>query len=248
LALKGLLDAPSTHPEFEIGPGVPLPYVISQRQKEILQAGEEFSDEMSQWCATSKFQSITHHPGSCGYQDVYAMALRHLRGGTPRILEIGIGVNDPSAPSGMDLQHLPGASLMGWAGYFPGAEIHGADVDRRCLVDTAAYTTHYVDQRDPESLGQLARRLGPPLDLIVDDGLHTPEANGNTIRALLPFLSPMGVMVIEDIQPRFDRLWLRVPALLPRSYECVFYPSSVLRQNRPTSSAGGLAVIVHRTQ
>ena len=77
----------------------------------------------------------------------------------------------------------------------------------------------------------------------MDDGLHTPEANGNTIRALLPLLSPAGVMVIEDIQPRFDALWDRAVQLIHASgYECTFYPSRLLRQDRP-GAEGGVAVI-----
>ena len=123
-------------------PEIPSRRQVCEKMPGLVLAGEAFSEEMAQYCDTSKFQSITHHLGSCGYQDVYATVLKNLRHAKPRILEIGIGVNDPSAVSGMGAGHSPGASLLGWVGYFPGAEIHGADVDRRCLVDTTEYKTH----------------------------------------------------------------------------------------------------------
>lgn len=177
------------------------------------------------WCETSKFVSL-------GYQDVYARVLRHLRSTPVRVLEIGIGVNDPFAASGMSTQHLPGASLIGWSNYFREAELFGADVDRRVLGTNPYYKAHWVDQRNPESLYALAEMIGAPLDLIVDDGLHTAEANGNALAALLPLLSSRGVMVIEDILPEYNELWERVSDWLRPEYQVRFFPGYVLRSDR----------------
>ena len=242
------LAAPLSAEESAInGPAqVPSRQEVMEKMPPLILAGETFSDEMGRWCRTSKFASVTQDPGSCGYQDIYARLLDHMRQGRPRILEIGIGINDPSARSGMETAHSPGASLVGWSEYFPESEVHGADVDERCLVNTDRYTTHKVDQRDPDSLARLAALLGPPVDLLVDDGLHTPEANGNTIAALLPLISPAGVMVIEDIQPRFDALWEEFVEGLRTEYAGVYYPSRILRQYRDPGSAGGMAVITRR--
>lgn len=206
-------------------------------------AGEAFSDAMGAWCSTSKFQSVTQSGDSHGYQDIYAPTLAHLVNVEARVLEIGIGVNDPGARSGMGRNHQPGASLRGWSHYLQGSEVHGADVDRRVLVDAEEYTTHFVDQRDLGSLHALAQRVGAPLDLIVDDGLHTPEANGNVISALLPLLSPSGVMVIEDIPPEFDALWGSVGSLIPSQYQARYFPSTLLRQFRGVGAMAGIAVI-----
>lgn len=56
-------------------------------------------------------------------KDVYGHALKHLKDARPRILEIGIGINDPSVAYGMDPGHIPGSSLIGWSNYFPGSEV-----------------------------------------------------------------------------------------------------------------------------
>ena len=197
--------------------------------------GDAFTEEMFQWCRTSKFK--VH-----GYQDVYARVLSHIRGRNVRLLEVGIGVADPHAPSGMEKDHRAGASLTGWAHYFAGSEIHGADVDRRALVDTDLYRTHYVDQRDPTTLGGLGRELGAPLDVVIDDGLHIPEANANTVTAFLPFLSPDGVLVVEDILPEFDSLWHDIGLHLRPEYRMRFYPSTALRQERGPGELAGIAV------
>jgi hypothetical protein len=209
-------------------------------------AGEAFSNAMSESCTTSKFLSITRLSYSQGYQDIYAAVLGHLADRRVRVLEIGIGVNDPNARSGMSYDHTPGASLKGWSQYLKGSEVHGADIDKRCLVDTEWYTTHHVDQRDPSSLAALATVIGPPLDLIVDDGLHTPEANGNTMAALLPLLSPSGVMVVEDILSKFDPLWKGLSGWLRSEYEVRYFPYRLLRQDHELGGTCGIAIITRR--
>lgn len=224
-------EATGSLPELDL----PALAQVAERDPKTVDLGDAFSAEMGSWCNTSKFQTL-------GYQDVYARVVAHLRSVSPRVLEVGIGVNDPTSPSGMEATHRPGASLIGWFHYFPGSEVHGADIDRRVLIDTDEYTTHWVDQRDEQSLRNLASTIGAPIDLIVDDGLHTPEANGLTIMALLPYLAPHGVFVVEDILPEYDALWLRADSWLPPDYGMAFYPGNMLRGERDE----GLAVIWRR--
>ena len=227
-------------------PSVTIPSLhdVVAKLPEFVSEGEEFSRRMAEFCSTTKFQSYSSAPGSLGYQDIYAQILKHIVGRpNVRILEIGIGVNDPTAKSGMSRAHRPGASLNGWCGYFPGADVHGADVDRRCLIDTDKYKTHFADQLNPQTLLALADQLGGDFDLIVDDGLHTPEANANVIATLLPRIKPSGIMVIEDILPTFDFLWVEAQKYLQDSYRLDFFPSSVLRQHREPGGEAGIAVI-----
>lgn len=195
---------------------IPSLEAIRRRDPEIISEGESFSDEMARVCYTSKFLSIERCAASTGYQDVYARCLKHLKGTPIVVLEIGIGVNDPTATSGMGSNHLPGSSLRGWAHYFSSSEVHGADVDRRCLVDTNLYQTHFVDQLDAGSLRALmnSSNMTKPIDIIVDDGLHTPEANANTLVNLLPYLSRRGIYVCEDISDEFAMLWQQVARML----------------------------------
>lgn len=233
----GSLEAPR-HPETGAAlstPDIPTVSEIVQGDPTTRRLGDEFRAAMATWCDTSKFHSF-------GYQDVYARALSHLKTASPRVLEVGIGVNDPQSPSGMGIWHKPGASLVGWAKYFSGAEVHGADIDRRVLIDTSLYTTHWVDQRDANSLQSLVAAVDSHLDLVVDDGLHTPEANGWTINALLPHLARNGVFIVEDILPEYDHLWHEAQKWIRPEYGMVFYPGSVLRGLRN----GGLVLLWRR--
>lgn len=214
---------------------IPTVSEISAQHARTTELGDLFSAEMLSWCRTSKFFAL-------GYQDVYARVLKHLRTQAPRILEVGIGVNDPNSVSGMGKDHQPGSSLLGWSQYFPSSEVHGADVDRRVLIDTGHYVTHWVDQRDPGSLTHLGALLGAPLHLIVDDGLHTPEANGHTLYGLLPYLGAQGVFVVEDILPEFNNVWLQAADWLPPDYGMTFYPGSTLRSVKDA----GIAVFWRR--
>lgn len=215
---------------------VPSVGEIKKRDPKTVELGEAFSRKMGQWCQTSKFQSL-------GYQDVYARILSDLDGMNPRVLEVGIGVNDPSVPSGMGKGHEPGASLVGWNSYFQAAEVHGADIDRRVLIDTEFYKTHHVDQRSETSLRQLASQLEVPIELIVDDGLHTPEANAKTVVALLPLLAPSGVYVVEDIIPEFNYLWEELGSWIEPHYNVSFFSGEILRSGR----GEGMAVLTRLT-
>jgi hypothetical protein len=54
----------------------------------------------------------------------------------------------------------------------------------------------------------LAERLRPnKFELIIDDGLHLPHANFNTLNALLPLLADDGIFVVEDINTEHRDFW-----------------------------------------
>lgn len=193
----------------------------------------DFEVSMSSVSSSDKFFNY-------GYQKVYGPLLSELRNSAPRLLEIGIGVADPSAPSGMSESHIPGTSLMGWSSYFGRADIHGADVDMRVLKDTDWYRTHFVDQLSERAMMNLAEELAPVLDIVIDDGLHTPAANGATVSTFLPLLSNNGLLVVEDILPRYDSLWERLQTALPADYYVRFFSSAEL------GGPSGLAVFCRR--
>jgi len=226
----------------------PSPEAIKMREAYIIDSGEQFSEEMARYCYTSKFLSAKTCPASTGYQDVYGTILKHLRGRPIVVLEIGIGINDPTAVSGMSANHTAGSSLMGWAEFFSCSEVHGADVDVRCLFEGKRFSTHLVDQLRIDSLRALAESpsITKPIDLIVDDGLHTPEANANSLVALLPYLSRGGVYVCEDISDEFSDLWNDLPRNLRREYGMCYYPGAILRQQR--EKPVGMAVFYRREQ
>jgi len=118
------------------------------------------------------------------------------------ILEIGIGTNDPSLPSTMGKNGQPGASLRAWRAIDRFQHVVGADIDRNCLFQENGISTFYVNQLSDDTLDALVKETQNQFSfiLIIDDGLHTTEANIHTFDILFPILEIGGYYVIEDIR------------------------------------------------
>jgi hypothetical protein len=124
----------------------------------------------------------------------------------------------------MGAQGMPGASLRAFREYLPKATIIGADVDKRILFQDDRIQTYFVDQTDLRSLESLGKNIPNSIDLIIDDGLHSPNANLAVLAFGLEKLKNHGWLVIEDIPERAVPLWEVVAALLPDTL-----PSKLLR-------------------
>jgi hypothetical protein len=134
------------------------------------------------------------------------------------VLEIGVGTNNLDVVSNMGTRGVPGASLRAFREYLPTAMIFGADVDKRILFQDDRIQTYFVDQTDLTSLELLGRNIPDPIDLIIDDGLHSPNANLAVLAFSLKKLKNHGWLVIEDIPERAVPLWEIVAALLPDAF------------------------------
>ena len=140
------------------------------------------------------------------YTTVYSMLFRGVRHQSLRIFEMGLGTNNPAFRHNMGVNGKPGASLRAWRELFPRAYIYGADIDRSILFQEDRIGTFYCDQhaaaiRDLWSLPEL--RGG--MDIIIDDGLHTFEANTCFLEASLGHLRAGGFYIIEGYFVRYGR-------------------------------------------
>ena len=154
-------------------------------------------------------KSTTHD-----YETPYAQAIAQAVTGP--LLEIGIGTNHLDLPSSMGPDGVPGASLRAWAALGVFDHVHGADIDRRILFAEPGIDTHFVDQRDPQSLEDLRAELASlypsGFSMVVDDGLHATDAIVNSLQALWPLLAHGGIYIIEDMTA--DILHDVLPAVL----------------------------------
>ena len=133
-----------------------------------------------------------------------------------RVLEIGLGTNNPDVVSTMGESGIPGASLRAFRDFLPNAQVFGADIDEPILFKEDRIETYYVDQTQPDSFNDLLLNLGTEgFDLVIDDGLHAPNANIATLAFALHILKPNGWLVIEDIKTESLPIWETVSALLP---------------------------------
>lgn len=141
------------------------------------------------------------------------------RGVIERVFEIGLGTNNTDVVSNMGAGGRPGASLRAFREHLPNARIYGADLDRRILFTEDRIETFPVDQTDDASFEVLGRSLPSGFDLMIDDGLHSPNANLKSLRFFLPRLKVGGWAVVEDIGPAAVPLWQIVASMLPATFE-----------------------------
>ncbi len=153
------------------------------------------------------------------YHRLYGQLLAEQKNLAINLLEIGLGSTNPNLPSNMGSQATPGSSLRAFKEVLSMANIYGADIDRSILFSEERIQTYFVDQCDPQSLVDLAAAL-PLLDMIIDDGLHSPGANLNTLIFALTKLRPGGVLVIEDIAEPVLPIWKIITQIIPQSYPC----------------------------
>lgn len=159
-----------------------------------------------------------HH----NYHYFYGTAL-HRMGCVTRLLEFGLGSNNLNVVSNMGRQGRPGASLRAFRDFLPGAMLFGADIDRRILFEEDRIATFYVDQTDADAMQGLGRSLPEKIDFVIDDGLHSPNANLQTVRFGLERLAEGGWMVVEDIRLQALPVWQLVSALMPDQYESFIF-------------------------
>ena len=153
------------------------------------------------------------------YHLVYAPLLGSKRDSSLRLLEIGLGTNNSDVVSNMGPSGRPGASLRAFRDFCPNAQVFGADVDKNILFNEDRIRTYYVDQTKLSSFDELHARLADgTFDLVIDDGLHSPDANIATLLFALKVLSPSGFLIIEDIHPSSVPIWQVVAAILPDNH------------------------------
>jgi len=152
------------------------------------------------------------------YHNIYGPILKN-RDEITGILEIGMGTNNTDVVSNMGLWGYPGASLKAFRDFLKSARIFGADIDKRILFEDERIETFFVDQTDPVTFIELGKSIPSNLDLVIDDGLHSPNANIETLKFGLTKIRIGAWVVVEDIAPDALPLWEVVSALLPGNYE-----------------------------
>jgi len=143
------------------------------------------------------------------YTTIYSVLFGELRDQPLRIFELGLGTNNPNFAFNMGLNGQPGASLRGWRELFSHALVYGADIDGDILFEEDRIKTFYCNQLDSIAIRDLWSQpdLQRGMDIIIDDGLHTFEANSLFLEGSLERLNPGGVYVIEDIFRETIKRW-----------------------------------------
>lgn len=138
---------------------------------------------------------MLHH----GYAPTYSKYLSPFIG-RPNLTVVEVGI-------------LKGSGLAIWADLFPDSHLLGLDIDpshfesnKAELLRRGAFLQntpeiHVFDQLQ-DGQDRMAEILdGRRIDILIDDGLHSPAAIETTLQAARPHLANDFVAVIEDIGP-----------------------------------------------
>lgn len=144
------------------------------------------------------------------YTTFYYSIFKDLRDKNLRIFELGLGTNNVNIPSNMGPNGRPGASLYGWQEFFYNSEIFGADIDTSILFNTEKIKTFYCDQTNPCIIQYMWNEsiLHDNFDIIIDDGLHTFNANVCFFENSIHKLKSNGYYIIEDILNNEEHLFI----------------------------------------
>jgi hypothetical protein len=183
---------------------------------------ESFVDSDEKQAAAERLEYLFDQFGSdkarSHYHLLYGSILADPDGVTD-LFEVGLGTNNPHVVSHMGREWRPGASLRAFREYLPKAAIYGADIDKDILFQEKRIKTFFVDQTLPKSFEALSTSIPAEFDLIIDDGLHAPDANIATLTFGLGKLKVDGWLVVEDIKSRMLPVWQVISTLLPSQYE-----------------------------
>lgn len=144
----------------------------------------------------NKYYNWHPHTYATYYHSIFNLSRENIK----YVFECGLGTNNPNLKSNMSKNGIPGASLRVWRDYFCNAKIYGGDIDQEILFEEDRIKTFYLDQLNPSSIKSMWENIEVlEFDIIIDDGLHEPEANYNFFINSFHKLKKNGVFVIEDV-------------------------------------------------
>lgn len=133
------------------------------------------------------------------YTDYYYDIFYEKKNKIKNLFECGLGSNDLKIESNMGIHARPGASLRVWRDFFPEANIYGADIDKKIIFHEDRIKTFQMDQTNPDSINNAFKNITIGFDIIIDDGLHSFDANVCLFENLINKLNPDGYYIIEDV-------------------------------------------------
>lgn len=154
-------------------------------------------------CRIMNFYGSDKGSGHHNYTTFYHYLMREHKNKKMNVFELGLGTNDLSITSNMSGNGSPCGSLRGWRDYFINSDIFGADIDDKILINENKISTYYCDQTDPTCIQKMWKTIDKKFDIIVEDGLHTFDANRIFFENSIDVLNDGGIFIVEDIDKNF---------------------------------------------
>ncbi|BDA47651.1 probable demethylmacrocin O-methyltransferase [Coccomyxa sp. Obi] len=138
------------------------------------------------------FQTRNNGPGIhkwFQYFDIYHRYFSKFVGQEVHMLKIGV---------------QSGGSLDLWRNYFGDKLfLYGVDVNpyAKALFDSPPHTRIFIGDQQNRSFWAEFRSQVPRIDIVLDDGGHTPQQQIVTFEELYNFVSESGIYMVEDVPP-----------------------------------------------
>jgi len=166
-------------------------------------------DKETELCEIMNLNGSDKGSGHHNYTRFYDFVFKNIKNEVKYFFELGLGTNNLQIPSNMSGLGNPCGSIRGWKEYFSNAEIFGADIDSDILIQEDRIKTFYCDQTNPSSIKEMSDNFNFKFDVIIEDGLHTFDANRIFLENSIDMLKDGGIFIIEDIDnkyfPDFER-------------------------------------------
>jgi len=119
------------------------------------------------------------------YFDIYHRHFSKFVGSPVNVLEIGI---------------YSGGSLGMWRSYFGNeCHIYGVDIEEACKAYECDTVTVFIGNQEDTDFWTRFNNQVQGIDIVIDDGGHTPNQQMVTLEQMLPCLRPGGVYLCEDV-------------------------------------------------
>ena len=136
------------------------------------------------------------------YSDYYDSIFSEIKFKNIKLLEVGLGSIDENIDFHMmymGQNYKPLASLFAWRDYFENGLIYGADIDKKILKNYDRIKTFHVDMLNEYSIKNMWENINTKMDIIIDDGFHSFEANKLLFENSFKNLNNKGIYIIEDV-------------------------------------------------
>ena len=119
------------------------------------------------------------------YFEIYHRHFAQFVGKEINLLEIGV---------------YSGGSLQMWRSYL-GDKVHvyGVDIEAACKKYANDHVSIFIGDQADRAFWNTFRESVESIDILIDDGGHTPEQQQITLEEMLPHIRPGGVYVCEDV-------------------------------------------------
>ena len=136
------------------------------------------------------------------YTKLYDALFHPIKKKKLNIFEVGLGSIDEDVDFHMkysNKNYAPLASLKAWREYFFNSEIYGADIDHKIIQNYEKIKTFQVNMLNKKSIINMWDKIKKKMDIIIDDGFHSFEANTIFFENSYDNLNYDGYYIIEDI-------------------------------------------------